>query len=104
MDKYEYKLRSEEIINLIEHEQYEEAAQIADTIDWRRVKSINMLLRVASLYRANRRNEDSRAVLQLAYERYPTNRTVLYCLCEVSIELDDVVQAIEYYKETGKHL
>lgn len=102
MDKYEYKLRSEEIINLIEHEQYEEAAQIADTIDWRRVKSINMLLRVASLYRANRRNEDSRAVLQLAYERYPTNRTVLYCLCEVSIELDDVVQAIEYYKEFVK--
>lgn len=99
MDKYEYKLRSEEILKLIEEESYVEAANIADTIDWRRVKSISMLLRIAALYRVNRRNEDSRAVLLLAYDRYPTNRSVVYSLCEVSIELDDVVAAIEYYKE-----
>lgn len=102
MDKYEYKLRSEEILKLIEEENYVEAANIADTIDWRRVKSISMLLRVAALYRVNRRNEDSRAVLLLAYDRYPTNRSVVYSLCEVSIELDDVVAAIEYYKEFVK--
>ncbi len=102
MDKYEYKLRSEEILSLIEDENYVEAAHIADTIDWRRVKSISMLLRVAALYRVNRRNEDSRAVLLLAYDRYPTNRSVVYSLCEVSIELDDVVAAIEYYKEFVK--
>ncbi|MBQ6788440.1 MAG: hypothetical protein IJO85_12070 [Lachnospiraceae bacterium] len=102
MDKYEYKLRSEEILKLIEEESYVEAAHIADTIDWRRVKSISMLLRVAALYRVNRRNEDSRAVLLLAYDRYPTNRSVVYSLCEVSIELDDVVAAIEYYKEFVK--
>lgn len=102
MDKYEYKLRSEEILKLIEDENYVEAAHIADTIDWRRVKSISMLLRVAALYRVNRRNEDSRAVLLLAYDRYPTNRSVVYSLCEVSIELDDVVAAIEYYKEFVK--
>lgn len=99
MDKYEYKLRSEELLKLIEEEKYTEAAKLADTIDWRRVKSISMLLRVAALYRVNRRGEDSRAVLQLAYERYPSNRSVVYSLCEVSIELDDVVAAIEYYKE-----
>lgn len=102
MDKYEYKLRSEEIVKLIEEESYVEAAHIADSIDWRRVKSISMLLRVAALYRVNRRNEDSRAVLLLAYDRYPTNRSVVYSLCEVSIELDDVVAAIEYYKEFVK--
>ena len=102
MDKYEYKLRSEEILKLIEDENYVEAAHIADTIDWRRVKSISMLLRVAALYRVNRRNEDSRAILLLAYDRYPTNRSVVYSLCEVSIELDDVVAAIEYYKEFVK--
>lgn len=102
MDKYEYKLRSEEILKLIEKEDYTEAVNIADTIDWRRVKSITMLLKVAALYRVNRRNEDSRAILQLAYDRYPTNRSVVYSLCEVSIELDDVVAAIEYYKEFVK--
>ena len=102
MDKYEYKLRSDEIVKLIEEEKYAEAVSIADTIDWRRVKSITMLLKVAALYRVNRRNEDSKAVLQLAYDRYPTNRSVVYSLCEVSIELDDVVAAIEYYKEFVK--
>ena len=102
MDKYEYKLRSDEIVKLIEEEKYAEAVSIADTIDWRRVKSIAMLLKVAALYRVNRRNEDSKTVLQLAYDRYPTNRSVVYSLCEVSIELDDVVAAIEYYKEFVK--
>lgn len=102
MDKYEYKLRSDEIVKLIEEEKYAEAVSIADTIDWRRVKSITMLLKVAALYRVNRRNEDSKTVLQLAYDRYPTNRSVVYSLCEVSIELDDVVAAIEYYKEFVK--
>lgn len=102
MDKYEYKVRSEEISKLIDEEKYAEAVNIADTIDWRRVKSITMLLKIAALYRVNRRNEDSRALLLLAYDRYPTNRSVVYSLCEVSIELDDVVAAIEYYKQFVK--
>ena len=102
MDKYEYKVRSEEIVKLIEEEKYEEAVVIADLIDWRRVKSLTMLLRVAALYRVNRRQEDCRAILLLAYDRYPTNRSVVNALCEVSIELDDVVAAIEYYKEFVK--
>lgn len=102
LDKYEYKVRSEEIVNLIEKEQYAEAVKIADTIDWRRVKSAQMLLRIAALYSISRRNEDSREMLLLAYERYPTNRSVVHSLCEVSIELDDVVAAIEYYKQFVK--
>ncbi len=99
MDKYEYKVRSEEICNLINQKKYAEAADIADKIDWRRVKNITMLLRIAALYRENRRNEDARAILLITYGRYPTNRSVVQCLCEVSIELDDVVAAVEYYKE-----
>ena len=102
MDKYEYKVRSEEISNLIEQEKYTEAVKIADTIDWRRVKSASMLLRISVLYRINRRNEEAREVLMLAYERYPANRSVVYSLCELSIELDDVVSAIEYYKQFVK--
>ena len=102
MDKYEYKVRSEEISNLIDKEKYAEAVKIADTIDWRRVKSAGMLLKIAALYRINRRNEDSRDLLMLAYDRYPTNRSVVYSLCELSIELDDVVAAIEYYKQFAK--
>lgn len=102
MDKYEYKVRSEEIVRLIDEEKYSEAANVADTVDWRRVKSVSMLLKIAALYTINRRNEDSRAILLLAYERYPSNRSVVYSLCEVSIELDDVVAAIEYYKQYAK--
>ncbi len=102
MDKYEYKVRSEEIVKLIDKEKYAEAANVADTVDWRRVKSISMLLKIAALYSVNRRNEDSRAILLLAYDKYPTNRSVVYSLCEISIELQDVVAAIEYYKQYAK--
>ncbi|MBQ7942677.1 MAG: hypothetical protein IJ326_01305 [Lachnospiraceae bacterium] len=103
MDKYEYKVCADEIVKLIGEERYIEAAEIADTIDWRKVRSVSMLLRVAALYRVNRRNEDGRDILILAYERYPSNRSVLYSLCEVSIELDDIVAAIEYCKEFAKY-
>ena len=102
MDKYEYKVRSEEIVKLIDKERYAEAANVADTVDWRRVKSISMLLKIAALYSINRRNEDSRGILLLAYDKYPTNRSVVYSLCEISIELQDVVAAIEYYKQYAK--
>ena len=102
MDKYEYKVRSEEISNLIEEEKYAEAVSIADTIDWRRVKSATMLLKIAALYRANKRNEDSREILMLAYDRYRTNRSIIRFLCELSIELDDVVAAIEYCKQFAR--
>ena len=99
MDKYEYKVRSEEITKLIDQKQYIEAVNVADTVDWRRVKSASMLLKIAALYSINRRNEDCRDILLLAYDKYPSNRSVVYSLCEISIELQDVVVAIEYYKQ-----
>ena len=99
MDKYEYKVRSEEIKDLIAKKKYTEAMKIADTIDWRRVKSVNMLCTISDLYKLNRRFEESREILLLAYERHPGGRMIVYSLCELSIKLDDVVQAVEYYKE-----
>ena len=99
MDKYEYKVRSEEIKDLIGKKKFAEAMKIADTIDWRRVKSVNMLCTISDLYKLNRRYEESREILQMAYEKHPGGRMIVYSLCELSIKLDDVVAAIEYYKE-----
>lgn len=99
MDKYEYKIRSEEIKALIVDGDYAEAAIIADSIDWRRVKSVMMLCTVSDLYKINRRFEDSRDMLLLAYERHPGGRSIVYSLCELSIKMEEFVQAVEYYKE-----
>ena len=99
MDKSEYKLRAEEIKDLISRGEYAQAAEIADTIDWRRVKSVMMLCTISDLYKINRRYEDARDMLLLAYERRPSGRTICYSLCELSIKMEEYVQAIEYYKE-----
>ena len=99
MDKSEYKLRAEEIKDLISRGEYAQAAEIADTIDWRRVKSVMMLCTISDLYKINRRYEDARDMLLLAYERRPGGRTICYSLCELSIKMEEYVQAIAYYKE-----
>lgn len=99
MDKQEYKLRSEEIKNLVSKKKYVEAMQVADAIDWSRVRSVMMLTIVSDIYKVNRRYEDSKDILLLAYERHPGGRTILYALCELSIKMEDFFQAVEYYKE-----
>lgn len=99
MDKYEYKVRADEIKSLISEGEYGEAVKIADTIDWRRVKSVMMLCTISDLYKINRRYEDSRDILLLAYERHAGGRLIVYSLCELSIKLGEFVQALEYYKE-----
>lgn len=76
-----------------------EAASIADTIDWTKVKSVMMLCTISDLYKINRRLEDARDLLLLAYDRYPGGRSIVYSLCELFIKMGDVVQAVEYYKE-----
>lgn len=102
MDKYEYKVRAEEIKKLVASKQYAEAMKIADTIDWNRVKSVMMLTIVSDIYKINRRYEDSKAVLLLAHERHPGGRTILYSLCELSIKMEEFVQAVEYLKDFVK--
>ena len=99
MDKYEYKIRSDEIKSLIAEGEFAEAVSIADTIDWRRVKSVMMLCTISDLYKVNRRYQESKEILLLAYERHPSSRSIVYSLCELSIKLEEYVQAIEYYKE-----
>lgn len=99
MDKYEYKVRADEIKDLIAQGEYVQAAEIADTIDWRRVKSVMMLCTISDLYKINRRYEDARNMLLLAYERRPGGRTICYSLCELSIKMEDFVPAVNYYKE-----
>lgn len=99
MDKYEYKVRSEEIKELIARREYAQAAEIADTIDWRRVKSVKMLCTISDLYKINRRYEDSRDMLLLAYDLHPSGRTIVYALCELSVKMGELPQAVEYCKE-----
>ena len=99
LDKYEYKIRADEINSLIEEGEYAEAVAIADTIDWRRVKSVRMLCTISDLYKINRRFQESKDILLLAYEKHPSGRLIVYSLCELSIKMEEYVQAIEYYKE-----
>ncbi len=98
MDKAEYRIASDHIKKLISQGEYAEAARIADTIDWRRVKSVMMLCTVSDLYKVNRRYEDARELLYMAYERNPESRTILYSLCDLCIKMEEFVAAIEYYK------
>lgn len=99
MDKFEYQVRVEEIKTLIAEGEYAEAVQIADTVDWRRVRSVMMLCTISDLYKINRRYQESKDILLLAYEKHPTGRLIVYSLCELAIKMEEYVQAIEYYKE-----
>lgn len=99
MDKYEYKIRAEEIKTLISQKKYVDAAKVADTIDWTRVKSVMMLCTVSDLYKVNRRFEDAKLLLEMANERHPAGRMIIYSLCDLSIKMGEVVQAVEYYKD-----
>ncbi|MDE6386557.1 MAG: hypothetical protein K2L82_01980 [Lachnospiraceae bacterium] len=99
MDKYEYQIRADEIKALIAEGEFTEAVKIADSIDWRRVRSVMMLCTISDLYKINRRYRESKDILLLAYEKHPTGRSIVYSLCELSIKMEEYVQAIEYYKE-----
>ena len=99
LDKFDYKVRIDEIEGLIKDKKYKEAVEIADTIDWRNVRNSMMLCSISDLYKKCGRFEDSRDILLIAYQRNPGGRMILYSLCELSIKLGDVLNAIEYFKE-----
>ncbi len=99
MDKYEYNLKLEEIDKLVDQGNYTEAASLADSIDWRRVRNIRTLCLISEIYEASGRLEDSKNILIRAYRRSPVGRTVLYRLIEVTTELQQYDEAIEYYTE-----
>ena len=99
MDKFEYKASADEIKALIAEGEYAEAAKIADTIDWRRVRSVMMLCTISDLYKINRRYQDSKDILLLAYEKHPTGRLIIYSLCELCIKMGEYDEASNRYKE-----
>ncbi len=99
MDKYEYKLRLEEIKTLNRKGRFQEAAQVADTIDWKKVRNITTLGIISDVYKINRRFDDAKEILLLANEKSPQNRRLLYSLCDLTIKMGQIVDAVEYYKE-----
>ncbi|MDR0964095.1 MAG: hypothetical protein LBM60_05725, partial [Clostridium sp.] len=92
MDRFEYKIKSEEIRTLIEKGDYASAVLIADRIDWRRIKSVMMLCQISDLYKITRRYEEARDMLLLAYDRHPGGRAIVFSLCELSIKMEEFVQ------------
>ena len=89
MDKYEYKVRADEIRDLISQGQYSQAAELADTIDWSRVKKSAILCTISDLYKKNRRYDDAIELLQLAYERNRGGKDILYLSRNVRISLNN---------------
>lgn len=99
MDKYEYRIKAEQIRKLAEEGDYESAIKIVSTIDWNRVKSIPMLSLVGKIYEKCDRLEESRDIYLIAYDRHPYGRTIIFALAELSIRLGEYIDAVEYYKE-----
>ena len=83
MDKYEYNLRNEEINDLMSKRDYGRAVEIADTIDWTRVRSVKTLCKISDLYKVNRRYGESKILLEQAYERMPNGKPIVSSLCEL---------------------
>ena len=99
MDKYEYQAKLEEINTLVGKADYDGAAKIADTVEWKRVRSARTLCMVSEIYEAVGRAEDSKAILYRAYRRSPSSRQLLYRLTEACIQTQDFDDAVEYYTE-----
>lgn len=99
MDKNEYNLKLEEIDKYVNQGNYTEAAKAADTVDWRRVRNVRTLCMISEIYEADNRYEESKELLVRAYRRSPVGRSVLYRLVEVTIQLKQFDEAIEYYSE-----
>ena len=99
MDKYELKVTIGEIDSLIGKRRLREAAQVADTVDWRRVKNVRALCRVSDVYKINRRYEDSKRILELAYAKNPYGRQIIFSLCELELKLGNYVRALQLYNE-----
>ena len=99
MDKKEYQEKLDEINRLIAVEDYDSAAQVADSIEWKRVRNVRTLLMISEIYEAVNRYQDSKILLLRAYRRSPLGRTVLYRLVECTVALRQFDEAIEYYSE-----
>ncbi len=102
LDKYEFRIKTDQIKKLIQQKDYPAAMKIADTIDWSRTKNMSLLTIIGEVYEKNGRYEDSLDILLMVYERYPAGRTVVYKLCELFIQLGNYKEAVEFYQEYAK--
>lgn len=102
MDKYEYNLKLDQMKSLFAEENYEAAAELADTINWNKIKNVNALVKAGEVYEKAERYQDSRDVLLMAYDRSPIGRMIIYRLAEVAIKMNDLSAANEYYEEFVK--
>ena len=99
MDKYEYKLKTEQMLELMENGAYNKAAEIADAIDWKRVRNATMLTNVSDIYEKNGDYQKGYEVLNIAYHRAEGSRKVLYRLCTLALKTGNVDEAIDYYDD-----
>lgn len=99
MDKYEYKLKLDQMKSLTSERKYDEAAEIADTINWHKIKNVNALIKAGEIYEAVGRYEESKEILLAAYDRSPIGRMIIYRLAEVAIKMKDFEEAKDYYQE-----
>ena len=99
MDKYEYNLKLDQIKVLSAEEGYMSAAEIADSINWNKIKNVNTLVKIGEIYEKAERYQDARDILLMAYDRSPIGRMIIYRLAEVAIKMGDYDAATEYYDE-----
>lgn len=99
MDKYEYRVKTEQMLEYMEQKAYGKAMEIADTIDWRKVKNASMLCSVSEIYEQNEKYEKSRDVLFIAYDRTPGSRKIIYRLGILALKLGEPSEAMDCYEE-----
>lgn len=99
MDKYEYRLKLDQMKSLIAEKDYETAAEIADTINWHKIKNVNALIKAGEIYEKTGRYEDSREVLLMAYDKSPIGRLIICHLAEVAVKMGNYEEAKDYYQE-----
>ncbi len=102
MDKYEFQIKTEQMEKLLDKKDYETAAKIADSIDWRKVHNVGLLMEVAEAYEGCERFEDCYEILNIAYDCAPIGRMIVYKMAEVAVRMEDYNEAVELYKEFVK--
>ena len=102
MDKYEYRVKTEQMLEYMDNKQYKKAMEIADTIDWRRVKNVSMLNMVSEIYEYNGEFQKSRDILFVAFDRAPGSRKIVYRLGNLALKIEDFEEASDCYEEFVK--
>ena len=102
MDKYEFQIKTEQMEKLLDKKDYETAAKIADSIDWRKVHNVGLLMEVAEAYEGCGRFEDCYEILNIAYDCAPIGRMIVYKMAEIAVRMEDYNEAVELYKEFVK--